>query len=267
MQQSYRKGAYGRTGSSRAVKGALARKGFIRQKIQTQRYAPLPTYRLRLPASQGVRSRSSEIKCVDIAALNYTIGNETTNAHVFLLNGIQEGTGEFNRIGRKVLMKSIHMKGFLQGIQAITSPDDIMRLIILYDRAPNSRAALPPFTEMFQDTSQAGALSNNALSSLNIDYKDRFSILMDHKLLLPASPTGAIATEVGTLTTLNGMEGICQKFIKINLETQFSSTANPCTVTNINTGALYFIAIGANVTTANAYWGLNASFRLRFSDV
>jgi len=256
-RNNYKKGSYGKSiGNSKRY---TSTQNYLKNKA----VAKIANNRSKYPAVGGMKQNTSEIKCVDIPEAIYAITNPTSNANVYLLNGVQEGTGEFNRIGRKIFMKSLYMKLRLLATGTVVAGTDAGRVVIVYDRQPNSAGALPPLTTIFQDTDQTGAVSTNAFSGINIDYKDRFQVMFDSKFGLPSASL-ASANGAG-LVELNACETIIQKFIPLKLDVQYSSTANPCTITNINTGALYLCTMGFLAPGSQA-WELEGNFRLRYYD-
>lgn len=212
----------------------------------------------------GGRSTSGkyEIKSVDLAETAYSLNLATgTNAQVFLLNGVQEGNSESQRNGRKIWMKSLYMNGFLEYTGTGVAETDYARIMIVYDRAPNAAAALPLYSDMFKHTTQAQVTATDPLSNLNIDYKDRFTIIRDWRMMLPATTAGGVTS---TTVTLTGCEGTINKYIPLDLEVQYNSTSSPCTVSNINTGALYLVTQGSYAVGG---WEVELGFRLRYEDI
>jgi len=94
----------------------------------------------------------AEIKAIDIALATYLFRNPATATNVVLLNGIQTGTGFFNRIGSRVEMRSLQIRGIVNS--AATTTGNNLRMIVVYDRQP--AGALPIVSDLLQSRDQAG---------------------------------------------------------------------------------------------------------------
>lgn len=215
--------------------------------------------RRNLPAV--LRSSTTEIKAIDIPEATITLEAIGTPPTFHLLNGIQVGSGFFNRIGSKIEMLNLHVRGFLVNIA--TSVQQYGRILIVYDRQPNGAA--PAITEVLQSRDQTGTASTTDKSEINLDQRDRFIIVRDKDFFLPS-----VTNTGGVLTNGPNWPGDIEEhweinwFIKLkNLLTHFKSSTNPTTVADINTGALYAIFLAG--TTAQ--WAAQVSFRLRYSDL
>lgn len=208
-----------------------------------------------------LRSSSAEIKAIDIASASYNFLTIAAPPVMTLLNGVQVGAAFYNRIGSKMEMKSLHIRGSLQN--AATDADCFLRMIVFYDRQPN--AAAPVITDLIQSRDQTGAAATTAVSEINLDNRDRFVIIRDKQWFAPA-----VTNTAGVLTNGPQYPGDDERwdvneFIKLNqLVTHFKSSTNPTVIGDINTGAL-FITFLTNGTTAT--WIAKVGFRLRFGDM
>lgn len=213
---------------------------------------------LRVPGA--LRLTGSEIKAIDIAATAYTFQQVGTPPTLTLLNGIQVGAGFFNRIGSKVEMKSLHIRGQLFNLA--TTVQDYLRVIIFYDRQPNGAA--PTFADLMQSRDQAGTATTSAKSEINLDQRDRFVILRDRQWQAPS-----VTLTAGVQTNGPNFPGMDQEwdineFIKLNdLTTHYKSSTNPTTIADINSGALYMTLVSDQ---AAGKWQYVVGFRLRFGD-
>jgi len=212
-----------------------------------------------LPAS--FTPTGAEIKAVDIAGAVYPFRGPATATNLILLNGIQTGTAFYNRIGSRVEMKNLQIKG---NVEAGANNNDgaLLRFLIIYDRQPTG--ALPTVADILQDRSQAGTSNTTGSSSINLDNRDRFSIIRD---MCFESPVTTITGGTASFTTSmsgNSRDLAINEFIKLKgLGTHFKSTANPATISDIATGALYAMF----VTNGNdSAWDFAGVFRLRFED-
>jgi len=184
-----------------------------------------------------------------------------TGPTIILLNGIQSGSGFFNRIGARMEMRNLHMRGFIRNIA--TATEDYARILIIYDRQPTgSLAGLGPL--FLQSRDQTGAATNTGSSEINLDNRDRFSIVRDIEWYLPS-----VTNTAGVLTNGPQYPGQDERhdinvFMKLKgLGTHFKSSSNPTTIADISTGALYAMFISQNNDNA---WQADVGFRLRYDD-
>ena len=82
------------------------------------------------------------------------LSSTNTNGGIYLLNGIQEGVGSWNRIGRYMWNKSIELDLTLRYTSsygaldtAITSGEWV-RAVLVWDKQPNN-GAIPTFDTIF----------------------------------------------------------------------------------------------------------------------
>ena len=77
----------------------------------------LPSYRPPPPPPPPPMRRSNEVKGVDIPIGTVgtpIVSTTTTNDNFVLLNGIQTGSGSFNRVGKRITQKSVRITGTAQ---------------------------------------------------------------------------------------------------------------------------------------------------------
>jgi len=207
----------------------------------------------------GTYASGAEIKAIDILDATYGFTAPAGGTQITLLNGIQTGTGFFNRIGSRIEMKSLRIRGFIY--YALTSIQDAVRIIVVYDRQPTG--ALPTIANLLQGRDQVGTTQTAGSSEINLDNRDRFTIVRDHRITIPSCTVAAGVLTNGPSWSHNQTAEV-DLFIKLKgLVTHYNSTANPCTIANIATGALYVYHVG---DTQSATVGFNGNFRLRFDD-
>jgi len=201
----------------------------------------------------------SEIKAIDLAVATYNFSLPATNSMV-LLNGVQTGAGFFNRVGSRIEMKNLHIRGLIKNLA--TAIQDQGRLIIVYDRQPTG--ALPTIADLLQSRDQTGAATNPGTAEINLDNRDRFAILRDASFYFPSVTfTGGVQTN-GPAYPGTDDELDVNIFIKLKgLASHYKSSSNPCTIADIATGALYACFVSVNETAKYSFVG---SFRLRYDD-
>lgn len=201
-----------------------------------------------------------EIKAIDIAQNVRSYRLPATNT-VMLLNGVQTGAAFFNRVGSRIEMKNLHIRGSI--INAATSTiTSILRMIIVYDRQPTG--ALPAVTDILQSRDQTGTATNSGVSEINLDERDRYAILRDYQVYgPPVTNTGGTLT-AGPQFPPGDDSSDVNIFIKLKgLTTHFKSSSNPTTIADIATGALYALFV---TDVSDNTWQANVGFRLRYMD-
>jgi len=222
------------------------------------------------PAPQRVprpMARAGEIKGMDTdLAYSPVIATTSTNAGCTVLNLIQAGTGSWNRVGKKVNLKSLRLVGSVTFQLTPTfatgaCSDTFVRMVVVYDRQP-SGAAIPAFDTVFGTTVQTGTEATISITDpLRYDNMERFRVIRDvcidnDQSNVPAF--GSAPTQVNVVPF--------DEFVKLKgLDTVFSGQSNPMTITDISTGALYvyFRSINNTSTVTAAIIGIA---RLRYYD-
>jgi len=217
-----------------------------------------------VPASRLVGNKP-EIKSVDLVAGPVTKPTSTT-AQFTLLNAIQEGSSFYNRVGRKIMMRSLHLTGLVFQNQGGAGVDEYLRHMIVYDRQPNG--AVPSIADILLDYDNTGTTTTNSLSGLNMNNADRFVILRDMRVAIPKNDDNGGLQDVSaavidyTTNRVNINEFVLLK----NLETHYKATTNPGVIGDIASGALWFVQFG-NVAAATAAYAVAFQARLRYHDV
>ncbi|UAU47041.1 Cap2 [Chicken proventriculitis-associated circular virus 30] len=205
---------------------------------------------------------SGEIKSLDIASVQYPLN---TTGSITCLNLIRAGSSFFNRIGRKISLKSIHIKGNIGQLNVTRSQIyDYCRVMLVYDMQTNG--SNPSIADIIQDTDQAGTSTTTSFSSANLNNRDRFRILADWRLPLPsATLTAGVITNVGLVDPTEHMFDI-DRFIPLKgLTTQFRADSSPAVVGDVATGGLFLLTFGQNTAGAELY-AAQVGFRLRYTD-
>lgn len=239
---AYRKSAYGQRmgiilGARKAAPPSVvaANAGFLRNR-----------------RAAGMRA---EKKVVDLNLASYAV--ENTGTVITLLNGCVAGSQNFNRIGRKINLKSLQLRGFLNQTDSSTGLTYV-RMIIFYDKQANGAA--PTFANVITSQNIAGTTSSAATDMVNLDNRDRFEIIRDRVFCLGAIDTTATQTYTGSPQNI-----AIDEYVRLgNRETVFNAgTAG--TVGDIQSGSLYVVWISnqANATGATFV----GSYRTRFIDV
>lgn len=271
----YRMSAWGKRKKMGSRKAASTRPG---KKLLAKGYASFQSSKRaggiidRSPATRGSRTRGVEIKTVDMPAINAGADLITkiisTTATFDLLNGIQEGSSFYNRIGRRVHMKSVHFTGQLspngQAGRSAANGGEYLRCMLVYDRQPNGN--FPAISDLLLDYGNDGTSFTTSISKMNMNNVERFAILRDERLPLNDTTVAGVSTAFGQ--SLPGVyKGSFNWYVPLkDLETHYKSSTNPAAIGDIATGALYFVTLG-NVAVATAGVEMTYNSRLRFIDL
>lgn len=209
-----------------------------------------------------------ELKGVD-TNLQLTSSNipstTTTNTGSFVLNLVAPGNGSFNRVGRKISMKSLRLRGVASATlddNASVSPTQCLtlRMVVVFDTQPGG--VLPTFDTIFGNTDQTGAETCVTLSALRYDNTARFRVLRDWVRTFSADSTNPALGSGNDYVEFD-------EFIDLKgLVTVYSGQSSPCTITDIASGGLYVFFRADSNTGASAQAQILAAStaRLRYTD-
>jgi len=174
-----------------------------------------------------------ELKSVEFD--NVAMAVDTTG-QVQHINGIASGTSLNQRVGRKVVVKSAHVR-WTCGPGTIDALPNIIRVMLITDMQPNSPSTPPAVTDVLQTA--------DVRSHLNLNNRDRFRVLYDKTMTFdPIDLTTAGNKYIGTNITRCG-----QVYKKMNFSVTFSGTDG--TLSSIATGAIYVLTLGSEATADN----------------
>lgn len=224
--------------------------------------------RARARTRTPVYSPSGELKGLD-TSLDMTpiVSTVNSNANAVVLNLVQQGSGSWNRVGRKIRSKSVRLTGlatFYYRPDPTTGNlvDSTMRMVVVHDKQPSGNA-IPSFDSIFGGTAQDGAESTVVYSPLKYDNMMRFSTVRDITF------SGDINSYNGAAGTTNSSQVTIKfdEYIPLhNHETVFGGQSDPMTIADLSSGAFY-VYFRASNNSANLYWSINVSTaRLRYYD-
>lgn len=190
---------------------------------------------------------SEEKKWVDIAQ-NAAFPSGSTVGVLTLLNGLQVGGGANQRIGTRIDMKSIAVRGLYQSGTGAGDTLGPVRIKIVYDK--EARGAAPVATDI---------LTNDFIySHNNLDNGGRFITVLD-KTYYPALPGQSGALGRGGYLAIN-------EYVKLNLPVKYN-TSTAGTVGDIVSGSLYMLTYSSGMTTSTAGGNDEIITRVRYTDV
>lgn len=187
------------------------------------------------------RGLGPELKTIDISSGPSTFA---TAGAVLLLNGVATGTDYNTRVGRKILMKALNFKLSCY-INSACPNGDIIRCMIVYDSQANGAA--PTVANILQTAAWD--------SPMNLDNRDRFSVLYDKYRSVPAYNYAA-----GAITTGDFNSPMFKVYKTLSHDVNFSGTG--ATVASIATGSVYLLTISFNGSGVGYY----VNSRTRFVD-
>jgi len=184
----------------------------------------------------------------------------------YCLNDVINGTDFNQRIGRKIVIKSVDIKLQLRPYTADAAKGLFVRCLLVWDRTPNgvALAASSSLNEVLTDvgatgTAFAGATGYGCSTHPNLSNRDRFIVLRDKTIAVqPFEISTTPNSYSGTATTLVHIRK------KLNATTIFNNTTSSATPlgTHIQTGRLVFFML----PSVDSLVGAIMSARVRYID-
>lgn len=209
----------------------------------------LPTRQVQAVVQRAM-ARASEQKYVDmpfVLTSTNLLKTFTTNGQIFILNGIQQGAGQNNRVGNKVMLQSLKLElafthTYNQALANNALVGNKVRIVTFWDK---EGGVTPNWNQIFGEIYQDGT-SGTTLQSGVVPYnKSRFIILDDAVIDMPiATYNFTVAGPTNTTTTPlpQSQQYTYRKFINLakkNMQSIFAGTSSPITYANFSSGILY----------------------------
>lgn len=239
-----RGGGRGRTTAAQAIKATRAQ-------MRRVQYASSRSVARRPPTV--VSRGGTEIKQVDFELSPAAVPEQgsagltfTTGGSINVVNLVKTGSGFYNRVGRKVTLRSLRVKFTLADEMAASSETQAahLRILVVYDTSPNG--VLPLVSDILQDINQDGGTSTSWVSDLNQNNRDRFRILRDMNSERPEvyNDVNNVRTSSGVVDQQFGTEYF-DEYIKTvrGWDTCYKSDASPITIADCSSGAVYVVCI------------------------
>lgn len=141
-------------------------------------------------------ARTGEVKSVDISLGTLTIASASQNA--VPLYDSASGADLYQRIGRKVNLKSVRVRGYFVPANTGGSVAAENIRVILYTDNQFTSGSTGATTDLLQDLDDGGATHLNPLSGVNLNNRDRFKILRDMYTQMPFIAQADSVIEIGT---------------------------------------------------------------------
>lgn len=216
------------------------------------------------PALFGSRGGlKAEVKTID---LPQQINACSQTAIFTLLNPIQEGSSFYNRIGRKICLRSIRLTGQICPRQGISTPGgpDYLRVMIIYDRQTNGN--FPTFSDVLTSYDNTGATTSTCQSHLNMNNTERFKVVRDIRISISSDAVAGANIIDEQVIDYKGKYNIDEYSKLRGYETHYKASSNPAVIGDISTGGLYLMTVGGNVVGSAGYSCIWTS-RCRYTDV
>lgn len=183
--------------------------------------------------SSRMLGTSNELKMVDTSNIDGLLASLALTNGV-LLNPIGAGDDINQRDGRRVLLHSIQLRGFVYASGNPSQPV-VGRLVVVYDRQSN--AALPSSATFFNNTAVFSSLNN-------VNNQGRFLTIFDEMISLDSSTLGGGGRHVQHFNLF--------KYLK-NIPTRFQGNEN--NIGSIESGSLvgYFFASSNSAASMTIY--------------
>lgn len=220
-----------------------------------------------------------EYKYFDNLVNPVTITTATLGGQINWLNQSGVGNWAVNRIGNKIIMKSIHFQAILTitGVPVVVPLyPNVLRFVLVYDKFPNGAAAPATLADVFQSMAYQGTTETSVFSQVNISNRERFIILRDYKRFTPrvefaqdgVTPVYHGFTGQGALgkgSDKSGQTFMIDDYIKLNLPTVYKVNATQTNndYTNVDTGALLLYSYCGS---QSGNWVITHSSRLVFKE-
>jgi len=245
-------------------------KGLVKSITKKKKQGPQPMQlstaaRILNPVSQSGQMRLGEKKTLDLTRAVYTLNSTFLYT---LINIVQTGNGAFNRVGRKINLENVYLNGYIDSLRTTTVGEQA-RIMVIYDRQPTGTLPVNTGADNVADTSATGTQNVNAMSGLNLNNKERFVIVMDERIFLPSQTvTAGVVTNPGIQQqTGNPNNLLIKRFLNLQgLSCEYKSTANPITIADIATGALYLVTCSVPLAGAEGYQFIG-NVRLNYRDL
>jgi len=195
-----------------------------------------------------------EKKVVDIVYATYAV--EETGTVLTLLNGCAPGSQNFNRIGRKINMKSLQIRGMIYNTD-LSVGARLIRMIVVYDKQANGTA--PTYANIVTSNDISGATSSTAYDMVNLNNRERFEIIRDKCWVF-----GPLQNTTDQSLAGDSQVACLNEFIPLKNRQTIYNAGAAGTVGDIASGSLYvfWIANTANATGSS----VQCSYRMRFVD-
>lgn len=191
----------------------------------------------------GVRRLRGERKAIDTSFAPAIMGS--ANADITLLNGVATGTDFTDRIGRKIIIRSLLIRAEIYPTITVNNQiGEQVRFMVVWDMQSNGAA--PVTTDILKSATTA--------APNNLNNRDRFKILVDKYLSFDPCTYTASSLVNGSPQTK-----VIKIYKPLYLETIYAGTTNA--IGSIQSGSLWCFTL-----SGNGYVSTEWQARVRFED-
>lgn len=195
------------------------------------------------------------------------IDTTNTNAGIFPVNLVRAGAGDWNRVGRKIYLRSVRVKGILtwnvNTSDGTVFPQGFARMSLIWDQQPTG--TIPKFDDIYGTTDQAGAEAcGTIMEGLKFDNMQRFRTIREW--VVEANPIAPCITSTSTpIFGISNYSCPVDEYVKLNnLESRYGADSSPMTIADVSNGALYLIMRWGE--GAAGIGDFSGSVRIRYSN-
>lgn len=192
---------------------------------------------------------------------NWAITPVSTTAVIIPLNVLNTGVLWYEREGRLTHNKALDLKLdiYVTGANVAAHGESTLRVMIVWDKLP--QGSLPAITDILLDTGLTGTTQTNILSNVNMNKRDRYEIISQEFIGLPAIGVAGVISNLQQTNLYTGRN--VHRYLKINRDTAFNvGTAG--TIADINFGALYLIVWSDSGAFATPAYSVEHTARLSY---
>jgi len=165
-------------------------------------------------------------------------------ANASCLNAVEQGDGESQRDGRKIVIKSVQVRGDIRG-QIEQNQDDVnkakvVRILLVQDRQTNGA--------QMTGTQMLTGATNVEHAYYNLQYSQRFKVLYDKTFVLQCNTVG---TDGANTNSVGFSAASFKIFRNVNIPVTFTSTAE--NIANIADNSLHMLALSSETNVDLAY--------------
>lgn len=258
------------------VYGSRRYKRYKRARSASKRYKPKysaykTSYRRRKYSSQPTQkygwrgnlsivkravSSMAERKWVDTGFQTAEIYDSFSGTMFLTVNGIAQGDGQSQRIGKEVTLTSVQVEGCFMPQNELVEAQRV-RMLLVWDESPNSTAAT--IDQILQTSGP-----NAAFAFMNLSYRQRFRILAEETFTIGFVKEYGTAPDV-IRYTISPVTANVSRYVKLNHKCVYSGTTN--SATSIATGALYLLVVGSCGVLGPRAITFNCNVRVRYTDI
>lgn len=178
-----------------------------------------------------------------------------------LLNAAFIGGLWYQREGKttKNLGLDLKIDVYNAGLNLTALDESTVRIMVLWDKMAQGTTTV--IGDVLEDCQKAGTTQNIVLSNVNMNKRDRYEILSQEFVSLPAiGVSGAVSSLQQTNTTVGRS---IQRYIKVNRQTEFN-VGNNGDISDINSGALFLVIWADSGVDATPAFKVEYTTRLSF---